>query len=200
MLDCKPMNDKRFIAEEDLLNDAFRLGVKVFNDGFRPTFVVGLWRGGSTIGIYVQECLQYLGVDTNHISVRTSYAGVASYRDMVENPSDNIRVHGTQYLLENLNAEDKLLLVDDVYGSGLTLDVVLKRLRKRLKRNMPRDTRIATVFNREADNVTGTRPDYYIHDCDAWLVLPYELSGLSDDEIRQHKPQVAKLLAQACNA
>ncbi len=55
------MASKQFIQEEDLICDAFRLGVQIFNSGFRPTFVVGLWRGGSSVGIYVQECLQYLG-------------------------------------------------------------------------------------------------------------------------------------------
>ena len=194
MLVCPPMNDKRFITEEELLNDAFRLGVSIYNDGFRPTFVVGLWRGGSTVGIYVQECLQHLGIETNHISVRTSYAGIPSYKKMVDDPARNIRVHGTQYLLENLNAEDKLLLVDDVFGSGLTLEVVLARLRKRLKRNMPKDVRIATVYNRPAANVTGKRPDYFVHEYDGWLVLPYELTGLTAEEISGNKQHVAKLL------
>ena len=53
--------DKLFVAEEDLLLDAYRLGVQVFNSGFRPSFIVGLWRGGSSVGIAVQECLQHLG-------------------------------------------------------------------------------------------------------------------------------------------
>ena len=188
------MASKHFIEEEDLLNDAFRLGVRIYNDGFRPTFVVGLWRGGSSVGIYVQECLQYLGVETNHIAVRTSYTGLSDYQEMVRNPEDNIRVHGTQYLLENLNADDKLLLVDDVFSSGLTLKVVLNRLKKRLKRNMPRDVRIATVWNKPGSNLTGQSPDYYVHETDGWLVLPYELTGLTPDEIRDNKPLVATLI------
>ena len=188
------MASKYFIEEEDLLNDAFRLGVRIYNDGYRPTFVVGLWRGGSSVGIYVQECLQYLGVETNHIAVRTSYTGLSDYQEMVRNPEDNIRVHGTQYLLENLNADDKLLLVDDVFSSGLTLKVVLNRLKKRLKRNMPRDVRIATVWNKPGSNLTGQSPDYYVHETDGWLVLPYELTGLTPDEIRDNKPLVATLI------
>jgi len=187
------MTDKRFIKEEDLLNDAFRLGVAIYNDGFRPTFVVGLWRGGSTVGIYVQECLQYLGVETDHIAVRTSYTGLPDYQQMVDNPADNIRVHGTQYLLENLNVDDNLLLVDDVCSSGLTLSVVLKRLRQRLKRNMPRDVRLATIWNKPGSNVTGIQPDYYVHDVDNWLVLPYEAQGLTAAEILANKPLIAAL-------
>ena len=194
MLEFQRMASKHFIEEEDLLNDAFRLGVRIYNDGYRPTFVVGLWRGGSSVGIYVQECLQYLGVETNHIAVRTSYTGLSDYQEMVRNPEDNIRVHGTQYLLENLNADDKLLLVDDVFSSGLTLKVVLNRLKKRLKRNMPGDVRIATVWNKPGSNLTGQSPDYYVHETDGWLVLPYELTGLTPDELRDNKPLVATLI------
>ena len=35
-------------------------------------FIVGLWRGGSPVGIGVQDCLEYLGVETDHIAIRTS--------------------------------------------------------------------------------------------------------------------------------
>ena len=185
---------KVFIQEQELLEDAFRLGVTIFNDGFRPTFVVGLWRGGSTVGIYVQECLQHLGIETNHIALRTSYRGLPSYSDMVDNPGDQIRVHGTQYLLETLNAEDRLLIVDDVSGSGLTLDVVRKRLQKKLKRNMPEDVRTAVIWHKPARNLSGGVPDYLLHTTDDWLVLPYELTGLTQDELREHKPVAAALL------
>ena len=184
------MKTKQFISEQDLLNDSFRLGVQVFNAGFRPTFLVGLWRGGSSVGIYVQEALQYLGVETDHIAVRTSYSGVTNYAKMVENSQANIRVHGTQYLLESLNESDKLLLVDDVCSSGLTLQVVLNRLRQRLKRNMPSEVRIATVWNKPASNRSGQTPDFYIHETDDWLVLPYELTGLSEEEVSRHKPYI----------
>lgn len=188
------MTAKTFISEEDLICDSFRLGVQIFNDGFRPTFVVGLWRGGSSVGIYVQECLQHLGIETNHIAVRTSYTGQPDYQEMVENPEQNIRLHGTQYLLEAMNAEDKLLLVDDVYSSGLTLKVVVNRLKKKLKRNMPTQVKIATVWHKPGHNRTGQVPDYFLHDTEDWLVLPYELKGLTMDEVREHKPLVAALI------
>ena len=188
------MTTRRFISEEDLLNDAFKLGVQIYNSGFRPSFVVGLWRGGSSVGIYVQECLQYLGVETDHIAIRTSYSGVADYPEMAANPKTRIRVHGTQYLLESLNADDRLLLVDDVFSSGQTFDVVTSRLKQRLKRNMPENTKTATIWARSSDNSNARRPDYYLHETESWLVLPYELSGLSSDEIEKNKPLVADLL------
>lgn len=190
----QPVTKKYFVSEEDLVADSFRLGVEIFNSGFRPNVVVGMWRGGSTVGIYVQECLQYLGVDTDHIAIRTSYSGVEEYAEMVNNPEQRIRVHGTQYLLENLNSDDRLLLVDDVYSSGKTLEVVMSRLKLRLKRNMPKETRVATIWTRKGEGTSNRMPDFSLHETDSWLVLPYELTGLSKQEIKEHKPGVAELL------
>ncbi len=188
------MRTRRFICEQNLLEDAYRLGVKIFNEGFRPTFVVGLWRGGSTVGIYVQECLQHLGVETNHIALRTSYRGLGDYEVMVANPERNIRVHGTQYLLETLNAEDRLLIVDDVSGSGQTLRVVRERLKHKLRRNLPEAIRVATLYHKPGRNQSGRKPDFFLHETDDWLVLPYELAGLDIETLQQNKPEVAKLL------
>ena len=178
--------EKRFVAEEDMLLDAYRLGVKIFESGFRPTVIVGIWRGGTSVGIAVQECLQYLGVETDHISIRTSYRGMSSYKAMLEH-ADAIRVHGTRYLLENLNADDGLLIVDDVFSSGLNVKAVVDRLAFRTKRNMPRDVRIAVPWYRPSSNRTGRAPDYYLHETDQWLVLPWELNGLTREEIYRDK-------------
>ena len=186
--------DKLFIAEEDLLLDAYRLGVNIFNTGFRPTFIVGLWRGGSTIGIAVQECLQHLGVETDHVSIRTSYRGMQRYQRMIDEADSEIRVHGTQYLLESMNAEDRLLIVDDVYSTGLNVKAVLERLKRRTRCNMPRDARIAVPWYKPARNRSGRVPDYYLHETDRWLVLPYELNGVSLEEIRTHKPFLTPLM------
>ena len=194
------MPGKIFIREEELVHDSFRLGRQVYDKGCRPTFVVGLWRGGSSVGIYVQECLSWLGVETDHIAVRTSYRGQPHYEEMVEDPGANIRVHGTQYLLESLNAEDSLLLVDDVCSSGLTLQVVIDGLAQRLKRNMPREVKIATVWYKPGRNRSGTAPDFFVHKTDDWLVLPYELAGLTMEELRQHKPLVASLIESSADA
>jgi len=185
--------DKLYVQENDLLLDAYRLGVQIYRSGFRPDFIVGLWRGGSSVGIFVQECLQHLGVETDHISIRTSYRGMQTYDAMVEN-ADNIRVHGTQYLLENLDADDALLIVDDVFSTGLNVKAVLERLAQRTKRNMPRDVRVATLWCKPNRNRTGRVPDYYVHETDKWLVLPYELSGLSAEEISAHKPFVKPII------
>ncbi|MFT4768146.1 MAG: hypoxanthine phosphoribosyltransferase [Glaciecola sp.] len=193
MTDDSPVIKKIFVEEESLLQDAYRLAVAVYESDFRPDFIVGIWRGGSTVGIYVQECLQYLGVKTDHIAIRTSYRGMQSYLKDVETP-ENIRVHGLQYLYETINRDDALLIVDDVFSSGQNVEAVIQRLESKSKRNMPSDVRIAVPYYKPAKNRTGRVPDYYLHETDDWLVLPYEITGLSEAEIAAHKPWLTAIL------
>ena len=189
------MVKKTFVEEETLLNDAFCMAVSVYESGFAPTFIVGIWRGGSSVGIYVQECLQFLGVESDHISIRTSYSGLPEYQKSVDDPS-SIRVHGLQYLLENLNTDDRLLLVDDVFNSGYSIEAVITELQQKLRLNMPTEIRVATPYFKPERNKTGRSPDYYVHEVDEWLVLPYEMQGLSRDEIMNNKPSMAHILQE----
>jgi hypothetical protein len=184
---------KRFIAEQELLEDSYRLARLIYQSGFRPDFVVGVWRGGSTVGIYVQECLQYLGIETDHIAVRTSYRGREDYFERLEQGSE-MRAHGLQYLFENLNADDALLIVDDVYSTGRNVQAIVNRLRIKTKRNMANDVRIAAPYYRGTDSDTAVAPDYFLQQTDDWLVLPYELTGISRGEMAQHKSWMLPLL------
>lgn len=185
---------KRYLDEQQLLLDSFKLGVQIIESDFRPTFIVGLWRGGSTVGIYVQECLQTLGVKTDHIAIRTSYRGEPSYEAMVSAPDSQIRVHGTEYLLENLNAGDGLLIVDDVFSTGLSIQAVIQHLKKRLRRNFPDELKVATLYQRPSYRKTHFKPDYCLHTTADWLVFPYEMSGLTADEISEHKPYLSEFI------
>ena len=185
---------KKYIREKVLIQDSFKLAIKIFNSQFKPDFLVGLWRGGSTVGIYVQECLQHLGVQTDHISIRTSYQGEPDYRDRIEKGRE-IRAHGLQYLLENLNHDQKLLIVDDVYGSGSSINAVIKQLSERLKKNMPSNYKVAVPWYKPSQNTSGRVPDFYVHETDEWLVLPYELVGLEPNEIANNKPGVSEILS-----
>ena len=63
---------KKYITADELLLDSFKLGVDIYNSGFRPNFIVGVWRGGTPVGIAIQEILAYLGNESDHIAIRTS--------------------------------------------------------------------------------------------------------------------------------
>lgn len=186
------MNDKTYIGADELLADSFRLAGLVYEDDFRPDFLVGLWRGGSAVGIAVQEGLDYLGVKTDHISVRTSYAGRGAYSQRIAG-HDQIRVHGLDYLLERVESGHSMLIVDDVYSTGASVQAVIERLGHKARRNLPGEIRTASVWFRPMQR-TEKPPDYYLHETDQWLVLPYELTDLSAEEIRENKPRLGSIL------
>ncbi len=183
--------NRKYIDEQSLILDSFRLGRKIFATNFRPDFIVGIWRGGSTVGIVVQECLQYLGVETDHIAIRTSYQGMQSYSEMIKNAS-HIQVHGLEYLQDRLDCEHRLLLVDDVFSSGFSMQAVKEKLQRKLRKNMPEDVRVAAVWYRPVEGRPA--PDYFVKQTDCWLVLPYELTGLSLAEIQTNKAWAAPIL------
>lgn len=183
---------RRYVAADDLLLDSFRLAANIFESGFRPDYLVGLWRGGSAVGIAVQEGLEFLGCETDHIAIRTSYRGQETYPAMIDK-AESIRVHGLRYLHERICAEDSMLIVDDVYSTGSSVNAVISTLEKKARRNLPQDIRIATVWYRPTAK-TIRAPEYYIHETADWLVLPYEMSGLSLEELREHKPEVQPVI------
>lgn len=174
--------EKVFVSAESLLRDSLELGLQVMRSGFNPSFLVGIWRGGAPIGICVQEVLEYNGVDCDHIAIRTS-----SYQG-VDNPARAVRVHAIDYLVSRLTFEDRLLLIDDVFDSGRSLEAVIAELRKRCRRNLPEHIRIATVYYKPSRNRSSLNPDYYVRSTDQWLVFPHELQGLTREEILAHKP------------
>ena len=183
---------KKFVAADDLLRDSFQLAADISATDYRPDFLVGLWRGGSAVGIAVQEGLDFLGIKTDHIAIRTSYRGAASYDEMVSK-ADSIRVHGLQYLLENLCSHHKMLIVDDVYSTGSSVKAVIDQLAHKTRRNLPKDIRIATVWYRPTEKTLRV-PDYYVHETQDWLVLPYELSGMKIEDLREHRPELGSII------
>ncbi len=176
------MSDKLFISAQSLLEDSWRLAVNILKDGFRPNFIVGVWRGGTPVGIAVQEMLDYYGTHTDHISIRTSSY---SAKARLEAP---VRVHGLDYLVDNINADDSLLIVDDVFDTGLSVQGVINTLTAKARRNTPTDIRIATPYFKPTKNRTSITPNYYIHETDKWLVFPHEIDGLNRIELAENKP------------
>jgi len=174
--------EKLFVSADSLLRDSIELARRIVQSGYRPTFLVAMWRGGTPIGIAVQEVLEYHSIHTDHIAIRTSsYTGIG-------NEPKRVRVHALDYLVSRLSAEDELLLVDDVFDSGRSLEAVIAELKRRCRRNLPERIRIATVYYKPARNRSALVPHYFIRDTDSWLVFPHEIQGLTREEILEHKP------------
>ena len=60
LADIKKRMEKVYISANDLLLDSFRLAEKIVASGFRPDFIIGVWRGGAPVGIAIQEYLEYV--------------------------------------------------------------------------------------------------------------------------------------------
>lgn len=179
---------KVFITAEELLRDSFKLAKLVHDSDFDPDFIIGVWRGGAPVGIAIQEYLDFVGVETDHIAIRTSsYTGI-------DQQEKTVRVHGLDYIIDNINADDNVLLVDDVFDSGRSIDAIFESLKQKTRRNMPHNIKIACPWYKPQRNVTKRTPDYYINKTDDWLVFPHELKGLSLDELKEGKPYIADLL------
>jgi len=174
--------EKTYISSQGLLDASFQLGKTIVDSDFRPDFLVAIWRGGVPIGISVQECLHYFGVETDHIAIRT-----ASYSDSNER-QNKVNIYGLSYLIDNLNRDDSLLIVDDVFDTGLTIDAVIKELERRTRANMPHDVRVAVPWFKPLRNKTERIPEYFLYETDDWLVYPHSLEGLTAEEIATHRP------------
>ena len=177
---------KRYISAQQLLDDSFNLAVKVLQSNFQPNFIVGVWRGGTPIGIAVQELLAYQGIDSDHIAIRTSFYGGIDERH------DEVKVYGLDYLVEKLKPKDRLLLVDDVFDSGRSIQQIISDLEEQCGTNMPQ-LKVATPYFKPGRNQTNRVPDYYLFETEEWLVFPHELMGLSMSEILKDKPGVEAL-------
>lgn len=183
-------DNKKYISAQQLMEDSLEVGRQVIASGFRPNYIVGVWRGGTPVGIAVQELLDFYGFETDHIAIRTS-----SYKGMQQRDEKNsVRVHGLSYLTRQMNHDDSLLIVDDVFDTGLSVKAIIDHLQKRSRRNMPADTRVATAYFKPQRNRTDFKPDYCAHTTDDWLVFPHELEGLSMDEIRRNKPHLVSII------
>ena len=182
----KPM-EKYFIQSQQLLRDSFELAWSVYDSGYRPNYIVGVWRGGAPIGIAVQEFLDVLGVQSDHIAIRTSYySGIAERKKSVQ-------VYGLNYVIKKLESEDSLLIVDDVHDTGVSVDQIINDIKKACKKNTP-EIKVATPYFKPNNNETSRTPDYFLHETDQWLVFPHELEGLSAKEIAENKPELSSLI------
>ena len=185
------MNKKRYVSAQELLNDAFELGIRVFKSDFKPSFIIGVWRGGTPVAIAVQEILDHFGLKTDHIAIRTSSYGGINKRNK------RVRVHGLEYIIQHANWNDGLLIVDDAWNSGNSIKTIIETLQAKMRRNLPDNIRIAAPWYKPDNNATDIMPDYYIHETDQWLVFPHELEGLTRDEMFTNKPGLKKVFEEA---
>lgn len=172
---------KRYVSANELYENSFRLAKQIYDKEFYPDSLIALWRGGTPVGICVNEFFRYQKKDIpSHKAVRTeSYRGIDGHGE--------VRIEHFEEFLENINKEGKLfhylLLVDDVFDTGRTIEGIIKKVNEEVK--VPLTVKIAVIYYKEDRNLTKLEPDFYIETVpkDTWLVFPHELEGLSKEDI-----------------
>lgn len=181
MTDTPP---KTFVDPRTLRLESVRLARAIWEAGFRPDYLIGIWRGGTPPGIVLHEYFRLRGHDPYHTTIKTqSYTGMQRGEGEVE-------IKGLEHVIDVIEDSDRLLLVDDVFDTGHTMAAILQAIRRRARRNCP-ECRVATVYYKLLRNETDIAPDWYQVETDDWVVFPHELEGLTEDEIRAKGPAIA---------
>jgi len=181
---------KHYISAEDLLQDSFLLAKKVFDFGYRPDHIIGIWRGGSPIAIAIHEYFDYLGVESQHHPVK-----ISSYTD-IDQQKKQIRIKGLSDLLDTIKFGEKILIVDDVLDTGRSIAALLRELANKNIDLQPQGCKIACPWYKPTRNLTSIQPDFYLRTTHDWLVFPHELKGLSAKEISLNKTSISKIITQ----
>ena len=178
-------NDKRYIGADEYLQDNWRLAAAVRKSGWRPDFILGLWRGGAPVAIAIHEFMKVTGWNVQHVPLKCgSYTGIG------DNPGEVEFTHGDT-VFGMFRAGDRVLVVDDVFDTGKTAAAVRRRLQA-----IGADMRMACVYWKPEKNTTGLSPDYFVEDVGGgWIVFPHEIEGLSPEEVARKDKALADLIA-----
>ena len=183
---------KTVISAQELLEDSYRLGLDILESGFEPTLIIAIWRGGTPVGMAVQEILRLLGSTSDHIAIRTSsYTGVDQRGSRRR---ARPQLHHQEDLPRRSCADRRRRLRHRQYdrcGHRGTSSA------RRARDNTPEDIRVAVPWFKPTRNETKLLPDYFIHETAEWLVFPHELDALTPDELRESRPEIAEIIERA---
>ncbi len=178
--------NKIYIDAQQLLEDSFRLAKAIYDSNWHPNHLLAIWRGGTPIGIAIHEYFRYLDKEVHDgvVQVR-SYAGVGKRQC-------EVRISDISEFANGLSRDGKLLIVDDVWETGHTVNLLLQKLKKTAGTDMPPEIRVACPWYKPSHSQYRSKPDFYLHTTTDWLVFPHELQDLGRQELEAHKPAIAK--------
>ena len=185
---------KEFLEYETVRNNALKLANKIYKDGFFPDVIYCSLRGGAYMANVISEYFKILAKVKKFHPVL--YAGVVarSYSDIAQHTK--VFIDGWTYPPENLRPGDKILLVDDIFDSGRTINCLVETLMN--SRGIPRedikvvvhDYKYFTYYNEQLP----IQPDYYCRKFEItkpeenrWIhYMSQELVGLSKEELEKY--------------
>jgi hypoxanthine phosphoribosyltransferase len=165
---------------------------RIHMDGFIQDVIYVSLRGGVYLGNVISE---YFKIIQSGATRPVYYAAVVarSYTGVRES-SSRVKVEGWTYSPDHLRTGDRVLLVDDIFDSGRTINHLANII---LEKGIPRtDLKIAVhdyKFFPNSEQAT-VQPDYYCrkHDQsntteDLWIhYSSHELIGLTMEELEEH--------------
>jgi hypoxanthine phosphoribosyltransferase len=182
---------KEFLPYIIVRNNALKLAKKICSDGFMPDIIYVSLRGGAYVGNIISEYFKI--VQTRERPVYYAAVVARSYTGVRE--SQEVRVEGWTYSPEHLRSGDKVLLVDDIFDSGKTINHLAGII---MEKGIPRkDLKVAVhdykYFHDKAVKFP-VQPDYWcrmhelsVNDEDLWIhYSSHELIGLSQDELEEY--------------
>ena len=182
---------KEFLQFDTERVNALKLARRIYCDGFIPDVIYVSLRGGAYMGNVISEYFKVVRQGERPVY----YAAVVarSYTDVAQ--SEKVMIDGWTYSPEHLRVGDKVLLVDDIFDSGKTINYLAQVI---LDKGIPRkDLKIAVhdykyFFDKE--DQLPIQPDYWcrrhdvsVHDESLWIhYMSHELLGLSAKELEEY--------------
>ena len=182
---------KDFVEYDQVRNNSLKLAYTIHKDGFIPDVIYVLLRGGAYIGNVISEYFKIVRKDERPVF----YAAVVarSYTDIHQR--SRVMIDGWTYKPEYLRNGDKVLLVDDIYDSGRTMNYLAEVI---MDHGIPRkDLKIAVhdykVFPDSTEKMPVS-PDYFCRkhtvtspENDVWIhYKSHELVGLTKKEFQNN--------------
>ena len=183
--------NKEFMQFDTVRDNAIKLAHRIYTDGFIPNVIYVSLRGGAYLGNIISEYFKIVHKDAHPVY----YAAVVarSYSDIAM--SDQVKIDGWTYSPEHLRVGDKVLLIDDIFDSGKTINPLAQVI---LEKGIPRnDLKIAVhdykYFYDKAEQLP-IQPDYWcrkhevsVNDDVYWIhYMSHELVGLKEKELEEN--------------
>jgi hypoxanthine phosphoribosyltransferase len=182
---------KEFLRYDTVRNNALKLAFRICSDGFIPDVIYVSLRGGAYMGNVLSEYFKIVRKGQRPVY----YAAVVarSYTDVAQ--AEKVKVDGWTYSPEHLRVGDRVLLVDDIFDTGRTINHLAQVI---LDMGIPRgDLKVAVhdyKYFVDKEPQLPIQPDYWcrkhefsVHDEDHWIhYMSHELVGLSAQELEEN--------------
>ena len=184
---------KEFLPYNKMRDNAIKLSYRIFQDGFIPDVIYVSLRGGAYLGNIISE--YFKAIRRNDRPVFYAAVVARSYTDIRQ--QDQVMVDGWTYDPDYLRNGDKILLVDDIYDTGRTINHLAEII---MQKGIPRkDIRIAVHDYKYFSYIPDSEqlplvPDYYCRKHtipdpagDYWIhYASHELIGLTPEELTKY--------------